>query len=74
MKTENQNPEATATPAGLDANAVCDTCGKYGAYHLGERALCGECYAGCGSCCPEFGKDDLWVVALPEHPADAKTK
>gem|GEM_PF-1634659 len=54
----------------LDENAVCDRCGQFGAYHFGERTLCEECYTGSGSCCPEFGKDDLW----PEEPADIKTK
>jgi hypothetical protein len=44
----------------LDENAACDRCGKFGAYVIDDRALCPECYAGSGSCCPEFGKDDLW--------------
>jgi len=74
MKTEHQNGAATGTAVELDASAACDTCGKFGAYHVGARTLCGECYEGAGSCCPEFGKDDLWVVALPEHATKAKTK
>lgn len=44
----------------LNENVVCDRCGKFGAYVIDDRALCPECYAGSGSCCPEFGKDDLW--------------
>jgi hypothetical protein len=44
----------------LDENAVCDACGRFGAYQFGDRLLCEDCYAGCGSCCLEFGKDDLW--------------
>ncbi len=38
----------------------CETCGRHDALDLGDRALCEACYEGCGSCCPEFGKDDLW--------------
>jgi len=43
----------------LDEKAVCDVCEKFGAYRFGDRILCEDCYQG-GSCCPEFGKDDLW--------------
>ncbi|HOB32987.1 MAG TPA: hypothetical protein PKH32_08925 [Verrucomicrobiota bacterium] len=43
-----------------DPKAVCDVCGRFGAFHFGDRTLCRECYAESGSCCPEFGKDDLW--------------
>jgi hypothetical protein len=43
----------------LDENAVCERCGKFGAYHLGESTLCEDCYSGWGSCCLEFGADDL---------------
>jgi len=38
----------------------CDICGRYGTFRFGDRKLCQECYEECGSCCPEFGKDDLW--------------
>jgi len=44
----------------LDENAICDTCGVFGAFQIGDRSLCPNCYEGSGSCCPEFGKDDLW--------------
>lgn len=44
----------------LDEDLVCDVCGRYGAFQAGDRQLCPECYTGSGSCCPEFGKDDLW--------------
>jgi hypothetical protein len=42
------------------AEATCDECGAVGAFQFGEVLLCTDCYAGKGSCCPEFGKDDLW--------------
>lgn len=65
MKQSDQ--QVPAPPNGLrrDDEAVCDVCGRYGAFRLGERTLCEDCYEGCGSCCPEFGKDDLW-----EFPAN----
>lgn len=44
----------------LDESVVCERCGKIGAFQFTGRALCEECYSGCGSCCPEFGPDDLW--------------
>jgi hypothetical protein len=46
----------------LDADKRCDEWGSFGAFDLGEseRKLCEECYRGWGSCCPEFGKNDLW--------------
>jgi hypothetical protein len=54
--------ESKTTPT-LNENVACDVCGRVGAYHFGERLLCQGCYAGSGSCCPEFGKDDLWVTS-----------
>ena len=38
----------------------CDECGRFGAFDLETRHLCEGCYQECGSCCLEFGKDDLW--------------
>jgi hypothetical protein len=60
---ENENKETTTKPteARFDENAVCGACGAFGAFHFGDRTLCQNCYEGCGSCCPEFGKDDLWA-------------
>ncbi len=56
---EKPTPEPGAAPL-LNENLACDVCGRFGAYRFGERALCQDCYTGSGSCCPEFGKDDLW--------------
>lgn len=39
-------------------NLVCEMCGRYDAVRIGDRQLCVDCYEGCGSCCPEFSKDD----------------
>lgn len=36
---------------------ACDACGRFGAIDFGERKLCPDCYEACGSCCPEFGKE-----------------
>ena len=41
-----------------DNNLVCDECGRYGAVDFGERKLCLDCYESCGSCCPEFGREE----------------
>ena len=60
MKQNNQRAQKPNSQTHLDDAAVCDVCGRFGAYRLGDRLLCLECYAGSGSCCPEFGKDDLW--------------
>lgn len=51
--------QGESTELSQDEDAVCQRCGKFGAYPLGESTLCEECYAGSGSCCPEFGADDL---------------
>ena len=44
----------------FDENAACTSCGKYGAYLLDGQRLCADCYEQRGSCCREFGEDDLW--------------
>ena len=60
MQANQTIPEQTGE-VGKVEDAACDACGRFGAFHIGDRTLCEDCYAGCGSCCPEFGKDDLWV-------------
>jgi len=65
MKQKAKKVEEQKSAVSLDENAVCDVCGTFGAFHLGDRVLCQACYEGCGSCCPEFGKDDLWQ--FPNH-------
>jgi hypothetical protein len=51
---------------------VCDECGAAGAFEFGDTKLCLNCYAGKGSCCPEFGKDDLWTTHESARAAEAK--
>jgi len=44
-------------PLKAEENFACDECGRFGAIDFGERKLCPDCYASCGSCCPGFGKE-----------------
>jgi len=60
MKDNAQKSGVVDDRIRLDENAACDRCGRFGAYQVGDRQLCPGRYEGCGSCCPEFGKDDLW--------------
>ena len=39
---------------------ICEHCGRFGAIAIGDHQVCEDCYEGAGSCCPEFGADDLW--------------
>lgn len=52
--------ELKTNPPKRDENAVCEVCGRFGAFEVGDRKLCVDCYQNAGSCCPEFGADDLW--------------
>jgi len=45
-----------------DDEAQCDRCGNPAPYDFGDRRVCEDCYAACGSCCLEFGADDLWEL------------
>lgn len=47
-------------PLRLVPELRCDQCGGFEAFDLGDRRLCEDCYRTCGSCCLEFGADDLW--------------
>jgi ribosomal protein S14 len=38
----------------------CRRCGKGDAVRFGDQWLCRECFQQYGSCCLEFGGDDLW--------------
>lgn len=57
--SENLKPPHCAPPV-ADPNAACDRCGAFGAFAFGDVKLCLNCYTEKGSCCPEFGRDDLW--------------
>jgi hypothetical protein len=56
----------------FDDKAVCDVCGKFGAFEFDGQKLCAECYESHGSCCPEFGREDSAKVNAkcddPEKP------
>jgi hypothetical protein len=68
MNQDNSSVQILGSNAQPDEAAVCDGCGRSGAYRIGDRALCLECYVGYGSCCPEFGKDDLWEFPDEDSP------
>jgi len=51
------HPQDASQPA---TGERCEICGKAGGENFGGRIVCGECAQEMGSCCPEFGKDDLW--------------
>lgn len=55
-----QPAESISSIAESTAALCCELCGKPDAIKFGGRLICEECRQGCGSCCPEFGKDDLW--------------
>jgi hypothetical protein len=57
-------------PIQFDENASCDRCGRFGVLVFDGEKLCAECYEARGSCCPEFGGDDL--TARPESPVEAR--
>jgi hypothetical protein len=43
----------------LNESVACDICGHFGAIEFGDRLICPDCYGqNCGSCCPEFGKEE----------------
>lgn len=46
----------------------CEKCGRYDAVEIGEHHLCVDCYEEAGSCCLEFGGDDLWDLEETRHP------
>jgi hypothetical protein len=49
----------------FDDQAVCDVCGKFGAFEFDGQKLCADCYESHGSCCPEFGRDDSVATDSP---------
>lgn len=44
---------------------TCDRCGRPAAIKVGDEFFCEECYQLPGSCCPEFGGEDIWEVKEP---------
>ncbi len=53
--------DATLTSA-LDEERHCSRCGYFDPEVVsGDLRLCEDCYYLYGSCCMEFGSDDLWA-------------
>jgi hypothetical protein len=59
---ESQSPETgvSVAPPSDAVGQSCERCGSPRAVKVGARWLCENCYVEAGSCCPEFGGDDLW--------------
>ena len=64
-------PQNFNSAPSFDEGAVCDRCGKFGAYAFEGRTLCTDCYAQSCSCCPEFGADDL---SRPQKSAERRNE
>jgi hypothetical protein len=58
MKVDYDDPTPERPSSALEL--VCERCGRPGSIEIGGRQLCEECYQIMGSCCLEFGGDDLW--------------
>jgi hypothetical protein len=58
-----------------DESLVCEECGRFGALEFGDRKLCPDCYAGSGSCCPEFGrKESCLDIPESQHERSSSTQ
>ncbi len=68
---ENQR---TCEPVRFEPEHACDECGAAGAFAFDGVFLCQGCYVGRGSCCPEFGKDDLWQKHEVERTAPERDR
>jgi hypothetical protein len=53
-------PESPAAPHPRAGGEPCERCGSLDAVEIAGRHLCDECCSVYGSCCLEFGADDLW--------------
>lgn len=49
--------------ASTTETGACERCGVETDIRIDDRWLCAECYAISGSCCAEFGADDLTAEA-----------
>lgn len=54
--------EATTPNPQGEEEGRCERCGLSGAIEIAGRRFCLACYSDCGSCCLEFGADDLWAL------------
>ena len=53
-------------------NCTCIDCGKSITGTVGGVAICGECLAVRGSCCAEFGGNDLLADAEPPQRPETR--
>ena len=58
----------------FEENVACDVCGRFGAFAIGNRHLCEDCYEAQGSCCMEFGGDDLWRISEQQEGGEQSPK
>ncbi len=69
MNANTPNSEPVPCPPPRREEQVCEQCGRFGAQAWGDRLLCPDCVALCGSCCPEFGAWDAWAEPDSSAPA-----
>ena len=63
LSTKPMNAEQSDAIREVPANPpvlVCERCGRPDGIAIRGRQLCEECCQIAGSCCMEFGGDDLW--------------
>jgi hypothetical protein len=53
---------------------VCYRCGQAAIIEIGDSWYCADCYHECGSCCLEFGANDLWDKPDNIRPDSKKDK
>lgn len=58
LDPEPAAPPAAPPPPSRNEDAACDTCGRFGAFAIGDRSLCDACYESAGACGPGGGDDD----------------
>ena len=56
--------------AQFEEEIACDLCGRFGAFAIGGGHVCENCYEAQGSCCLEFGGEDLWRVREQREDAE----
>ncbi|MFB3905202.1 MAG: hypothetical protein ACE15E_17265 [Acidobacteriota bacterium] len=57
-----------------ESSQSCEICGCPEALQFADQWICEDCYQGRSSCCPEFGKDDLWTFEEDEMQAAEEEK
>jgi hypothetical protein len=62
-----KNRESTESGVRFNERVACSLCGRFGAFDFGHQFLCPSCYESCGSCCPEFGREELEARAASEN-------